>query len=401
MIYACRWLIPIDRPPVERGWIEIDGGRIRRLGQGTPPGPAEDLGEAAILPGLVNAHTHLELSWMAGLVPPAVSMDEWIQALMRLRRTGVPGGATAERQAMQRAAAAMRASGTVLAGDISNTLRTPPVLAEAGIGGVVFHELIGFGVVDPALVVREAGQRVAASRQALGRPAVPLRVTLAAHAPYSVSPGLFREIASRAHADPLTVHLGESAEEIEFLRTGRGPIRAMLDRIGAWNDAWVAPATGPVDYLAAVGYLEPGLLAVHCGHLTDAELERLRRARATVVTCPRSNLWVGAGMPRVSHFYASGVPVAVGTDSLASVATLNLFDELAEIRRIAPDVAAASLLESATRVGAEALGFGAAYGTLAPGKAAALVAVEVPPEATDVEEYLVSGVPADAVRRLP
>jgi cytosine/adenosine deaminase-related metal-dependent hydrolase len=141
-------------------------------------------------------------------------------------------------------------------------------------------------------------------------------------------------------------------------------------------------------------------MAVHGVHLSDDDMARLRRAGAVVVTCPRSNLWVGAGMPRVSHFYAAGVPVAIGTDSLASVASLNLFDELAELRRIAPDVAAASLLESATRIGAEALGFGASHGTIAAGKTAALVAVEVPAGVDDVEEYLVGGVPPSAVRRV-
>jgi cytosine/adenosine deaminase-related metal-dependent hydrolase len=138
-------------------------------------------------------------------------------------------------------------------------------------------------------------------------------------------------------------------------------------------------------------------LAVHAVHVSEDALVRLREAGAIVVTCPRSNAWVGAGLPRVSRFYASGVPVAIGTDSLASVASLNVFDELAELRRIAPDVAAASLIESATLTGARALGFDHVYGTLTPGKRAAFVAVAVPAGVTDVEEYLVSGVPAEAV----
>ena len=103
-------------------------------------------------------------------------------------------------------------------------------------------------------------------------------------------------------------------------------------------------------------------------------------------------------MPRLSHFYAAGVPVAVGTDSLASAPTLNLFDEIHEMRRIAPDVAPGALLASATRQGAEALGFGSEYGTIEPGKRAALLAVQAPADTIDVEEYLVSGVPATAVR---
>jgi aminodeoxyfutalosine deaminase len=120
---------------------------------------------------------------------------------------------------------------------------------------------------------------------------------------------------------------------------------------------------------------------------------------AVLVTCPRSNVWVGSGAPRLSRFYASGVKMAVGTDSLASAPSLSLFDELAEMRRIAPDVPAAAFLDSVTRQGAAALGFGREFGTIAPGKRAALVAVEVPAAVRDVEEYLVSGVPAAAVRR--
>ena len=105
---------------------------------------------------------------------------------------------------------------------------------------------------------------------------------------------------------------------------------------------------------------------------------------------------MGAGMPPVPHFYASGLAVAIGTDSLASVASLNMFDELAALRRIAPEVSAASLLESATRTGAEALGHGDRYGSLAPGKRPALLEVRVPAGLRDVEEYLVGGVaPAD------
>lgn len=396
MIYACRWLLPIETPPLSPGWIDVDGGLVRRLGQGRPPGPATDLGDTAILPGLVNAHTHLELSWMAGLVPPADTMHEWIAALMHARKASFPGAA-AERRAAHTAAGTMAATGTVLVGDVSNTLMSPPVLSAAGLGGVVFHELLGFAVMDPTGPVDDALQRVA---QASIVAAPPVHVTIAAHAPYSVSPTLFREIAARAPAGPLTVHVGESDEEIEFLRTGGGPLRQLLERIGAWNAAWHVPRTGPVEYLAHVGYLRPGTLVVHGVHLTDDELERLRQARVTLVTCPRSNLWVGAGMPRLSHFYAAGIPVAIGTDSLASVASLNMFDELAEMRRIAPDVSAAALLDSATRVGAEAFELDDAYGTLAAGKASALVAVDVPAHVVDVEEYLVNGVPADAVRRL-
>jgi cytosine/adenosine deaminase-related metal-dependent hydrolase len=195
----------------------------------------------------------------------------------------------------------------------------------------------------------------------------------------------------------LTVHLAESPEEIEFLQTGAGPFRRLLEDLGVWPLEWSAPRRDPVEYLIDLGYLTPGCLVVHGVHLTPRALERLREQAAVLVTCPRSNEWVGAGMPPVSHFYASGVPVALGTDSLASVPSLNLFDELAALRRIAPEVSAASLIHSATSVGAEALGHGARYGTVAPGKRAELVRVRVPAQTADVEEYLVGGIPAEDI----
>lgn len=393
MIYRARWVLPIDRSPVEGGWVESTNGRITRIGHGTPPGPAEDLGDVALLPGLVNAHTHLELAWMAGRVPPAPSMDAWIRTLIGVRRAGADGGETEVLESMRIAAAAMQQSGTVLVGDISNTLASPQVLIDAGLDGVVFHELIGFSEPDPARAVRDAWARIAAQPKAL-------RYSVVAHAPYSVSPALFREIARRADGGVLTVHLGESPEEMEFLRTGGGPLRSMLEALGAWADAWPVPGCEPVQYLADLGYLLSGVMIVHGVHLSDAALERVQRAGGVLVTCPRSNLWVGAGSPRLPHFYASGAPVAVGTDSLASAPTLSVLDEVAEMRRLAPELTAATLLDSATRQGARALGFEKDYGTLAAGKRAALVAVDIPPAERDVEEYLVGGVAAGAIRRV-
>lgn len=390
-------MLPIDRPPIRDGWVAVDAGRIVAFGAGQSPAHAEteddDLGEVALLPGLVNAHTHLELSWMAGQIPPSESMDAWIQALMVIRKSGVPGGAAAELAAARLAAQAMRATGTVLVGDISNTLCTPAVLAELGLGGVVFHELIGFQPSDPAAMVRDAWARVAAVRATLPADgSAELEFSVVAHAPYSVSRALFIEIARRASSTPLSIHLAESPEEVEFLRSGTGPVRHMLEQLGVWTPSWQVPACDPVEYVARLGHLRPGVLIVHGVHLTVDALERLRRAGAILVTCPRSNLWVGSGSPNLAQFFDSGVPVAIGTDSLASAPTLNLFDELAELRRLAPEVSAAKLLESATRIGAEALGLGHRYGTLAPGKRAALVTVRVPDDVTDVEEYLVGGI---------
>lgn len=395
-VFRAEWVLPIDRPPVRDGWVEILDGRIRRLGTGTPPGEVTDLGRVALLPGLVNAHTHIELSWMADVVPPAESLPVWIRGVIAARAAGPPGGEPARVAAMKQAAAAMRAAGTVLVGDVSNTLSTPEVIAHAGLAGVVFHELIGFNAIDPALIVQEARARASEARQ---RVAGQLSVAVSAHAPYSVAPALFREIARR-ETGLLTVHLGESVEELEFLRSGTGPFRRLLEDLGVWHDGWATPGVDPLTFLERQGYLRPDLLVVHGVHLADDALARLAAMGATLVTCPRSNRWVGAGLPRLAHIYGEGVRVAVGTDSLASTSTPSVFDELAEMRRLAPDVTAGALLDSATRVGAEALGFGHDYGTIQPGKRAALVAVDLPVSVRNVEEYLVGGITPDQVHPL-
>jgi cytosine/adenosine deaminase-related metal-dependent hydrolase len=216
-----------------------------------------------------------------------------------------------------------------------------------------------------------------------------------------VSPRLFQGIrAAQAHTPflPSSVHLAESMEECELLRSGGGPWRALLERLNAWDAAWVAPESTPVEYLERMGVLDSRLLAAHAVQCTDDDLRRLRSRGVTVVTCPRSNVFVGAGDPPIARFYAAGVRVAVGTDSLASNDDLNLFAELARMRRLAPAVPAAALLESATSVGAAALGLSDRHGAIEPGRAAALIAVAMPADVIDVEEYLVSGITPDRVR---
>ena len=197
----------------------------------------------------------------------------------------------------------------------------------------------------------------------------------------------------------MSIHVGESSDEIAFLRNATGAWRELLYRLGAWNDRWEPPGCGPVEYLDRLGLLSDRLLAVHGTQLTNGELSRLATADATLVTCPRSNRWTGAGTPPIERFYSSGVRVAIGTDSLASVEDLNLFREVAYVRDLAPHVPARQILASATIAGAIALGFNKEFGTIEPGKRAALIAVRVPSGVEDVEEYLVSGsIEPDAIR---
>jgi cytosine/adenosine deaminase-related metal-dependent hydrolase len=173
----------------------------------------------------------------------------------------------------------------------------------------------------------------------------------------------------------------------------------MLETIGAWRDDWRIPACDPVAYLDRHGVIDEKTLVIHGVQFDDRALSRLATIGATLVTCPRSNQWVGVGYPPIERFYHSGVKLAIGTDSLASVEDLNLFSEMKTMRWLAPKVPAAKILESATLTGARALGL-EDLGTLAPGKRAAMISVTLPADVDDVEEYLLSGITPDQIQPL-
>jgi cytosine/adenosine deaminase-related metal-dependent hydrolase len=321
-------------------------------------------------------------------------MVAWVGRLVALRREESPSDQV-QRMAAAGAVARARATGTVAFGDIGNTLLAVGVLAEAGVPAVLFHEVLGFAPHDADAHAAEAASRVVDGTR------FPVRPGLAPHAAYSVSPDLFKAVTRECvtRGLPSSVHLGEPIQEIELLETGEGELADALKALGAWNPDWIAPRTGPAEYLDRLGVLRPGLLVVHATKLTREALALVAARGCTIVSCPRSNRWVGAGVPPIDAFYACGAPVAFGTDSLASAPDLNMFAELAAARALS-SVPARQLLESATRIGAAALGMQSELGTITPGKHAALVAVSVPASESDVEEYLVSGVTSGHVRTL-
>ncbi|MED5377397.1 MAG: amidohydrolase family protein, partial [Acidobacteriota bacterium] len=182
-----------------------------------------------------------------------------------------------------------------------------------------------------------------------------------------------------------------------FLDDGGGPWRQLLERRGVWNPSWEPPQCSPGELLKRVGWYDPSVIVVHGVHLSVEDLLGLSESGVKLVTCPRSNVWTGAGPPPIKRFIESGVSLAVGTDSLASAPDLNLFAELARLREISPDVPASSLLMSATIGGARALRWEDEFGTIEPGKSADLITVALPETVSDVEEYLVCGVGASDI----
>jgi cytosine/adenosine deaminase-related metal-dependent hydrolase len=408
--YTADWVLPITDGPIRNGTVTLDRGRIVGV-ERARAADAIDLGRSVILPSLVNAHTHLELSYLRGVVPPAERFLDWIRALMAERRRFPDPADPAILETAQAAIDEAMASGTGLVGDVSNTLVTVPLLHDAVMPAHVFYELLGFNVADPLARVAEAREKVrqvladissVPSASTAGH-AADVRISLAAHAPYSVAEGLFSAIREATDEDAShvsSVHLSESVDEIEFLREGSGGWRTLLQELGVWNKDWSPPGKSPVEYLSDIGFLDSRVLAVHGVQCSGEDLDRLRALDVTIVSCPRSNQYVGVGAPPLEAFYAMGVRVAFGTDSLASAPDLDMFAELAEARRLAPRVPARGLLESATLRGARALGFADELGSLEAGKRASVIAVRGVEGVEEVEEYLLSGIEPGMIRWL-
>lgn len=223
-VYRSAWLLPVSQPPIRDAWVHIDGGRIVAFGpsRGGDFAAADeiDLGDVIVLPGLVNAHTHLELSWMRGRIPPIDSFTGWIRQVIALRAEAAPGKA-AIAASIESAIDEARRHGTVVIGDISNTLASSGVLRARGVPAHIFHELLGFPASNATAIVAGAQEALSAVADTDH-----VRHTLSPHAPYSVSPALFDAIRGVLRQDPFarsSVHLAESQAEIDFLRDGSGP----------------------------------------------------------------------------------------------------------------------------------------------------------------------------------
>jgi cytosine/adenosine deaminase-related metal-dependent hydrolase len=341
--------------------VALDGDRVVAVGPRAQVearhGTAERL-DAVVLPALVNAHLHLELSHLAGKVPGGGGLVPWIEALVAARGRG---GAVEE--GMARGAAALREAGVAAVGDVTNALGSGRHLAREGIAGTLFHEVYGFTEERAAQAMRAAGE----ARQRIGPPGPGLRVGPSPHAVYSTHTATARALLS---AGPASIHLAEVPEEREFVAAARGPFADLVLRLGLEPGALRPFARSPVDAVAAS--LGPGTLVVHAVDLDDEDLTALRRSGATVVLCPRSNLHVSGRLADLPRLLAAGIPLAVGTDSLASSPSLSPLEELAVLHRAYPAVPAADVAALAWAGGA----VGApSVGRLSPGACPGVLAV--------------------------
>ena len=378
-VLTARWVIPVSSPPIADGAVAIQEGRIVALGRRADvttawPGASRwDLPEAALLPGLVNCHTHLELS---GFSPPTVNgpLAAWLVALIERRRE-IP--ADAQAAAALAGAQQLAASGTTCVGEVSTTGQSLVPLQSLGLRGVVYREILGLAPeeADARCDVAQADLRLMQEAARGG----PLRIGLSPHSPYSLSEELFRacDAMFRRWGVPCCIHAAESPEEVAFLATGRGAIPDLLyPAVGCRVPPPRRRARSPIEYLDALGALAWRPLLVHAVHVDAADIRRMAKSGVSVAHCPRSNARLSGGAAPVAEFLAHGIPVGLGTDSLASVSTLDLWDEMrAAAAGHAGRLAPREVLEMATLLGAAALGLADQVGSLAVGKRADLIAV--------------------------
>lgn len=384
-------MLPVRGLPIRDGAIVVHDGRIEWVGPraAAPNLPVEDLGAGVLMPGLVNAHCHLELSHLRGLTPARPGFVPWVEAVVKQRAATLAAQSLASTQEAVRWLLAETATAAV--GDVSNTLESVRPLAASGLRAVVFHELIGWDPAQAASALEAADAREAALPPADGR----VSVRLAAHAPHSVSPALFAKLRERG--GPAAVHLAESPAESAFLRDGGGDWPVFLLSRGLKTVDFRPPGVSPVQYLEGLCVLHDRLVAAHAVQTDDADAQTLARRGVSVVACPRSNRKLRVGVPPIPRLLAAGVRVCLGTDSLASGDDLDVAGEMAEVRRLYPDLPARAIVRMATAAGAEALGFDE-LGTLEPGRAAVLAFARASAVPGDPEALVVSG--ETALRRV-
>jgi cytosine/adenosine deaminase-related metal-dependent hydrolase len=286
----------------------------------------------------------------------------------------------------EEAIAALAATGTVAVGDVSNSLQHLSALARSPLAAaVVFYELLAWDP-DKARAVLEFSR--ARAREAGEDLPARVEVRLAAHAPHSVSAPLLQALAR--DGGPAALHLAESPAEVDFLNSGNGAWGAFLERRGLGHVAFAPPGQSPVRYADSLGLLHAGLVAAHCVQADDADLSLLARRGVAVALCPRSNLRLGLGLPRLEAMQAAGVRLCLGTDSLASAESLDLMEDVAVLRKAFPSVEPATLVTMATAGGASALGL-ADLGGIAPGKRAALAYAPADRAPADPWSHVVDG----------
>lgn len=380
LVLRARVVLPISRPPIENGAICLSGNRIVSVGRWSDlahqhQASVLDLGDMAILPGLVNAHCHLDYTSMAGQVPPPKGFVNWLKLI-----TAAKGGCTYSdfAESWITGAKMLLRTGVTTVGDIEMVPELlPEVWTTTPLRVFSFLEMTGVkSRRPPADILREAMETISSL------PTARCRMGLSPHAPYSTTPDLLRLASETARRHDLRVvtHVGESDQEFDMFMHGRGEMFDWISRSG--RDMSDCAIGSPVQHLHRHGALNSNLLAVHVNYLAPGDAALLGKHKVNIVHCPRSHSYFRHRPFPLVELSSAGVNICLGTDSLASVyqapkksVALNLFDEMRALATAVPDLTPEIILQMATVNGAYALGMKGQIGELSPKAFADLIAI--------------------------
>ena len=354
-----------------------DSGRITHIGHWKDLSPDADTdvvdwGSAVIMPGLINAHAHLELTSFHNQLTEFGSFTDWLSQLINRRRTWTDEDFLSS---AREGAKLSLASGTTLAGDITSCGLGWKATRGEVLRRVVFEEAIALSP-DQADPVLERLNPLFNQTD----PDFLLVHGISPHAPYSVSPRLYIRAAEKARKMGmiLATHLAETQSEIQLLRDGTGEFRDFLSAMGVLPPEWTPPGLSPVAYLGNLGVLGPNCLLVHCNYLDPASIETICKTQSSVVYCPRSHEHFGHEKHPIRDLLDQGIKVALGTDSLASNSSLSIIDEMRFLFQKRKDLNPAEIFKAATANAADALNFRGVLGCLKPGYWADMTVVRFP-----------------------
>ncbi len=380
MILRAKYVMPDSRTIIENGAVAIQGAEIVDVGpypmiRHSAAPPIHDLGEAILTPGLVNAHTHLDLTSSADSVQRVPKFTDWVFQIVGKRNPSTIEPSI--REGVQQSLA----GGVTTVGDIDGTGGSVQVLRGTPIRKVVFFEVLGFSGEHAAAGLA----RLTAYLDSAPVPDSLLTPALSPHAPYSTSADIYRQCVASGLS--VCTHIAETKEELEFLSDGTGAFVDYLEAFGISTAGWHPPQATPMQYMETLGVLDKNSLLAHCNYLTDADVTILAKSGASVVFCPRSHHYFYHTDHPILQLVERGINVAIGTDSLASNWSLSLLDELKFLAHIQPSIRPEMLLDLVTCNGATALGL-ERVGRLDKGWQADIIAVQVPNDGRPIIERI-------------
>lgn len=352
------WVVMDSERILANAFVQIRNGVITRVGNwdGNPGGEVIDHGEGALFPSLVNVHTHLELSALKGMLPFGKGFEHWVKELIYLREKTDD---SVLHDGMVQGLLELVNSGCFVAGEIASLGMFDKDFKDSEVDGVYFNEFLGGLQGKPIEGPSKEG----------------IIVSFAGHAPHTTSPELLVMLKTLCHKNktPFSIHLSESDEEVEFIKTGKGRWANFLKQRGIDYTSWPVTEKGSVDYLESLGLLDDTTIAVHLIRAEKEDYQTLKRNNVNVCLCLRSNQNLHKRLPDVMKMYDGNLHLCLGTDSLASTQSLSILDEMQFLREKFPQIPPYDIFKMGTANGAEALGVADKFGSIEKGKAGKIV----------------------------